>query len=114
MPLICAFLPKLFRSAFGCFRNSFFAQPRGAVVISIRALHTHMQSSIKSSKVVKSLLTYLAQALWIIGTDAAKMPTRFIIICFPESNINRVAKVERILAAETWGALSCSLGLAQL
>jgi hypothetical protein len=59
-----------------------------------------MQSSIKSSKVVKSLLTYLVQALWIIGTDAAKMRTHFIIICFPESNINRVAKVEIILAVK--------------
>ena len=83
-------------------------------MISIRAPHTHMQSSIKSSKVVKSLLTYLAQALWIIGTDAAKMRTHFIIICFPELNINRVAKVEIILAVETCGALRRSLGLVQL
>ena len=68
-----------------------------------------MQSSIKSSKVVKSLLTYLVQALWIIGTDAAKMRTHFIIICFPESNINRVAKVEIILAVK---AAHCPVPLA--
>jgi hypothetical protein len=83
-------------------------------VISIRALHTHMQSSIKSSKVVKSLLTYLAQAMWIIGIDAAKMRTHFIIICFPESNINRVAKVEIILAVETCGRIALFPGLVQL
>jgi hypothetical protein len=67
-----------------------------------------MQSSIKSSKVVRSLLTYLAQALWIIGTDAAKMRTHFIIICSPESNINRVAKVEIILAV---GGGACPIPL---
>ena len=80
-------------------------------MISIRARHTHMQSSIKSSKVVISLLTYLAQALWIIASDAAKVRTHFIIIRFPKLNINRIAKVERILGVETCGALPCFLGL---